>query len=232
MPYAVSALSHYCILLLGFLLAISALGVNTDRFALLAGAFGVGIGFGLQNVVNNFVSGLILLTERPVEVGDTVTIGQTFGLVQRIGIRSSTLRTWQGAEIIVPNAQLVSEEVTNWTHSDARRRMEIPIGVAYGTSPQRVIDILAAAAKTGSDILPEPEPTVLFMNYGDSALEFEVRAWTANFDNFQQVRSALMVVLSSALAEHGIEIPFPQRDLHIKTLPSPSSAGTRGEEEK
>jgi small-conductance mechanosensitive channel len=197
-PYAISTLTHYTILLIGFLLAIVALGLDLNRFTLLAGAFGVGIGFGLQTIVNNFVSGIILLTERPVEVGDTVSLGEVFGEVQRIGIRSSTVRTWQGAEVIVPNADLISLQVTNWTLSDRRRRLEIPVGVAYGTDPRRVIDALVDVAKAESRVLEDPEPYVLFLGFGDSSLDFELRAWTVEFDFYQRVRSDLCVISTSS----------------------------------
>lgn len=218
MPYAVSTLAHYTVLTLGFLMAVLALGIDLNRFALLAGAFGVGIGFGLQNIVNNFVSGLVLLTERPVEVGDTVSLGDVFGEVRRIGIRSSTVSTWQGAEVIVPNGDLVSEQVINWTHSDRRRRMEIPVGVAYGSDPKQVMAVLLEAMKANPDILPEPEPYVLFLGFGDSSLDFEVRAWTGKFEFFLRVRSELCVGFEASLREAGIQIPFPQRDLHIRSV--------------
>jgi small-conductance mechanosensitive channel len=228
-PYAVSTLVHYTILTIGFMIAISMLGFDLDRFALVAGAFSVGIGFGLQNIVNNFVSGLILLTERPVEVGDTVSIGsaaEVFGEVQRIGIRSSTVRTWQGAEVIVPNGDLVSGQVTNWTHSDRRRRMEIPVGVAYGSDPQKVMAVLLEVAKADDRLLADPEPYVLFMGFGESSLDFELRAWTIEFDSFLRVRSGLCTAVEAALRAEGITIPFPQRDLHVKTV---AAAGTSTE---
>jgi small-conductance mechanosensitive channel len=227
-PYAISTLIHYTILMLGFTLALVALGFDVNRFTLLAGAFGVGIGFGLQTIVNNFISGIILLTERPVEVGDTIAIGsgnEVFGEVHRIGIRSSTIRTWQGAEVIVPNADLIAGQVTNWTLSDRRRRMEIPVGVAYGTDPERVIEVLLAVTKEGDEILAEPAPYVLFLGFGESSLDFEVRAWTDEFDSFQSVRSATVLAISGALRKAAIEIPFPQRDLHLKTIAGPGSEG-------
>jgi small-conductance mechanosensitive channel len=220
MPYAVSTLAHYTVLTLGFVVAILVLGIDLNRFALLAGAFGVGIGFGLQNIVNNFVSGLILLTERPVEVGDTISMGEVFGEVRRIGIRSSTVSTWQGAEVIVPNAELVSEQVINWTHSNRRRRLEIPVGVAYGSDPKRVMAVLLEVMEANPGILPDPEPYVLFTGFGDSSLNFEGRAWTDEFDLFQRVRSELCVGFEEALRQAGIQIPFPQRDLHIRSLPA------------
>ncbi|MCZ6713872.1 MAG: mechanosensitive ion channel [Deltaproteobacteria bacterium] len=226
MPYATSTLAHYAILVIGFGMAMAAVGIKFDRFLILAGAFSVGIGFGLQNIVNNFVSGLILLTERPVDVGDSVTLsaGDVFGRVERIGIRSSTVRTWQGAEVIVPNSALISEQVTNWTHSDHRRRIEIPVGVAYGSRPERVMAVLLEVAKSHPQILPGPEPEILFTGFGDSSLDFELRAWTNQFDSFLRVRSDLCVGIEAALAEAGITIPFPQRDLHIKTGDTGSSS--------
>ena len=140
LSYAISSLLNYVIITLGFLLALGVLGLDLTKVTVLAGAFGVGIGFGLQSVVNNFVSGLILLFERPVHVGDIVEVGSISGEVSRIGIRASTLRTWQGAEVIVPNAQLVTEQVTNWTLSDRTRRIDLPVGVDYGSAPDKVVD--------------------------------------------------------------------------------------------
>jgi small-conductance mechanosensitive channel len=215
--YALTTTVHYTVLLVGFLLAISAAGVDLNKVSLLAGAFGVGIGFGLQNVVNNFVSGLILLYERPVQLGDMVEVGGTTGEVRRIGIRSSTIRTFQGAEVIVPNSNLISERVVNWTFSDRRRRIEVPVGVAYGTDPQRVLALLLAVAHAHPDVLDDPAPQALMLGFGESSLNFELRAWTALFDTYLVTQSELAVALHGALAEAGIEIPFPQRDLHVRS---------------
>ncbi|MFQ5698207.1 MAG: mechanosensitive ion channel domain-containing protein [Myxococcota bacterium] len=223
-PYAISSLAHYAILLLGFLLAIFAAGVDLNRFALLAGAFGIGIGFGLQNVVNNFVSGLILLFERPVQVGDTIQIEDLLGDVRRIGIRSSTLRTWDGAEVIVPNANLISERVTNWTLSDRLRRIDLPVGVAYGTDPERVIGILTEMARSHPDVVSLPTPEVHFLGFGESSLDFQVRAWTAHFSRWLAIRSELAVATNRVLREAQIEIPYPQRDLHLRSV-DPSLRG-------
>jgi potassium-dependent mechanosensitive channel len=181
----------------------------------LAGAFGVGIGFGLQNIVNNFISGLILLYERPIQIGDTVEVGSLTGEVKRIGIRSSTLRTFQGAEVIVPNANLIAEQVVNWTLSDRQRRIELPVGVAYGTDPQRVLAILLDVAKASSEVLEDPPPLALFRGFGDSALNFELRVWTG-LATYLEVHSRIAIAVNAALREAAIEIPFPQRDLHIK----------------
>jgi len=227
--HAVTSTVQYSVLLLGFLLAISAAGVDLDRVSLLAGAFGVGIGFGLQNVVNNFVSGLILLYERPVQLGDMVEVGGTTGEVRRIGIRSSTIRTFQGAEVIVPNSSLIAERVVNWTFSDRRRRMEIKVGVAYGTDPERVLALLESVARGHPGVLEDPAPQALFTGFGDSSLDFELRAWTAQFDTYVVTQSDLTVRVARVLAEAGVEIPFPQRDLHLRTADAKALAALRDE---
>jgi small-conductance mechanosensitive channel len=227
----ISTLIHYTILTMGLILAATALGFDANRFTLLAGAFGVGIGFGLQTIVNNFISGIILLTERPVEVGHTVELAEVFGEVTRIGIRSSTVRTWQGAEVIVPNADLISQQVTNWTLSDRRRRMEIPVGVEYGSDPKLIIETLVTAAMIDDRVLRFPEPYVLFMGFGDSSLDFELRAWTDDFDSFMRVRSAVCVAIVDALQAAGLHIPFPQRDLHVKTVVEQAGRSPREQEQ-
>ena len=221
-PYAVSTMLHYMILLVGFFLAVAAMGIDMTRFTILAGAFGVGLGFGLQNVVNNFVSGLILLFERPVHVGDMIQVGEREGRLRRIGMRASVIRTLEGSEVIVPNGQLISEEVLNWTLSDQQRRLEIPVGVAYGTDPERVIELLTAVGMKHPDVINDPPPDTLFTGFGDNALNFQLRAWTAAFKRWQVVKSELTIGINTALRDAGISIPFPQRDLHIKSVTSES----------
>jgi small-conductance mechanosensitive channel len=217
-PYAVSTMLHYAILLIGFFFAVAAMGIDMTNFTILAGAFGVGLGFGLQNIVNNFVSGLILLFERPVHVGDMIQVGNWDGRLRRIGMRASVIRTLEGSEVIVPNGQLISEEVLNWTLSDQQRRLEIPVGVAYGTDPERVIKILTEVSSKHPDIMPEPPPDTLFLGFGDSALDFQLRAWTSNFKRWQNIKSELAIGMNSALRDADISIPFPQRDLHLKSV--------------
>jgi hypothetical protein len=195
-----------------------------EQITLLAGAFGVGIGFGLQNVVNNFTSGLVLLFERPISVGDAVQIGELFGEVRRIGLRSSTLRTFQGAEVIVPNANLISDQVTNWTLSDRNRRIELPVGIEYGTDPEQVIQLLINVAKAHPDVMAYPEPGALFIGFGDSSLDFELRAWTSQFDSFLRIKSELAIGINNALRDAGITIPFPQRDLHVRSVDPAAAA--------
>jgi potassium-dependent mechanosensitive channel len=214
----ISMLVSYLVLGIAFVLAVAAAGIQLDRFALIVGALSVGIGFGLQNIVNNFVSGLILAFERPVQSGDTVQFSSMFGKVTRIGVRSSTVRTFDGAEVIVPNANLISNEVTNWTLSDMRRRMEIMVGVAYGTNPHKVKELLLNTVKADERLLETPEPNVLFLGFGESSLDFSVRAWTDDFDNFLTIKSDLTLALHDALYANDIEIPFPQRDLHLRSV--------------
>ena len=219
LPYAISSLLHYVILLLGFLAAVGAMGVDLNRVTLLTGAFGVGVGFGLQTIVNNFVSGIILLLERPIQVGDAIQMTDLDGEVRRIGIRSTTVHTWRGAEVIVPNATLISGNLTNWTLSDRTRRFELMVGVAYGSDPERVIAVLRDAAASVSGVLKNPAPVVLFQSFGDSALNFEVRAWTARFEEWAAVHSQVAVAVNAGLKAAGIEIPFPQRDVTLRFPP-------------
>jgi small-conductance mechanosensitive channel len=217
-PYALSTLLHYTIVVIGFLIGAAAIGFDMGRFALVAGALGVGIGFGMQDIVNNFVSGLVLLFERPLQVGDAVEVDTLTGQVKRIGIRSSTIRTWDGADVTVPNGMLVSGVVTNWTLSDRLRRIEVDVGVKYGTDPERVLHVLLDVAAAHEDILRNPEPSAFFLAFGDSSLNFRLRGWTSEHDRWMSVRSELYVRVNAALAEAGIEIPFPQRDLHLKSI--------------
>jgi len=216
---AITATLHYVVWFLGGILALGAAGIDMSKFSLLAGALGVGIGFGLQNVVNNFVSGLILLYERPIQVGDTIEATDgIIGNVRRIGIRSSTVRTWEGAELIVPNANLISEKVTNWTLSDRLRRIDLPVGVAYGTNPKRVIDVLAEAVRAHVDVLADPAPEIFFTGFGDSSLNFVMRFWTGEFSRYLAVRSEVAVSVYDALEVAKIQVPFPQRDLHLRSV--------------
>ena len=218
LPYAVSTITYYVLLLLVALAALSSAGVELNKFTVLTGALGVGLGFGLQNIVNNFVSGLILLFERPIHVGDTVEVGGLVGIVRRIGARSSTVVTFQGAEVIVPNNNLLSNQVINWTLSSQWRRVDVPIKVAYGNDPERVIKLLVGVAESHPGVLLERPPAAFFMGFGDSALNFELRFWSAWQDTWFQLQSDVTVAVARALREAGIEIPFPQRDLRIRSI--------------
>jgi len=226
-PAAISKTTGYLVAGVGLGFAVLASGMEVTRFTVLLGTLGVGIGFGLQNVVNNFVSGLILLYERPVQVGDIVEVGTTSGAVSRIGIRSSTIRTFPGAEVVVPNANLISGELVNWTLSDRLRRVELSLGVAYGSDPAKVIEILLAAARRFDGVLATPEPSALFTGFGAHALEFQLRFWTHRFDSYPTLASDVRIELCARLAEAGVAVPFPQRDLHLVTV-SPEAARALG----
>ncbi|UCH85275.1 MAG: mechanosensitive ion channel, partial [Candidatus Latescibacterota bacterium] len=215
---SISLLANYSIMLIGFILALTAAGIEWGKMAIIFGALGVGIGFGLQNIVNNFISGLILILERPVSVGDMIEVGELLGKVKRIGIRSSTLRTREGAEVIVPNANLISNEVVNWTLSDRNRRIVIKLGVEYGSKPREVLAILFKIMERDDRILKSPAPQALFTGFGDSSLDFMIRFWVVGWEGWRQIISDISTEINDALDEAGIGIPFPQRDLHIRTI--------------
>ena len=216
LSYTISSLLHYGVLLLGFLLAIAALGIDLNKVTILAGAFGVGLGFGLQGMVNNFVSGLIVLLERPMHVGDAIQMGDVAGEVRRIGIRSTTVQTAEGADVIVPNASLVAEKVTNWTLSRHVRRVDVPVGVAYGTPPEKVLELLRGVAAAHPHVLVKPAPEALFLEFADSALKFELRAWTDRFDRWLAIKSDLNVAVYGALQAADMKIAIPQREVRLR----------------
>ncbi len=201
---------------------ISALGLDLSNLAIVAGALSVGIGFGLQNVVNNFVSGLILLVERPVQVGDWVVVGDKQGYVRRIKVRATEIQTFDRASVFVPNSQLISEAVTNWTYADKMGRVIIPVGVAYGTELRTVMKILTEIGQSHPEVLKQPAPAALFRGFGDSALNFELRCFLADVERTISVTSDLCLAIDDAFREAGIEIPFPQQDVYIKQFESKS----------
>jgi potassium efflux system protein len=218
LPYAISKFTYYILLVLIIFAAMTSAEVPFDKFTVVTGAVGVGLGFGLQNIVNNFVSGLILLFERPIRVGDTIDIGGMAGTVRRIGARSSTVETFQAAEVIVPNSNLISNQVINWTLSSSWRRVEVPVGVAYGTDPEQVLKLLVEVAKSNSGVMLNPEPMAFFLGFGESALNFELRFWSARQETWFQLKSDVAIAIAKALREAGMEIPFPQRDLHVRSI--------------
>src|SRR5215469_61256 len=205
-PYAISTMVHYVILLIGFFVALGALGIDLTKLTILVSAFSVGIGFGLQNVINNFVSGLILLFERPIKVGDVIDVGGKVGEVTRIGIRASVIRTADGSEIIVPNGSLISSQVTNWTFSDRKRAVEVSVNVAGGADPQRVVELLKTTVAAHPGIAKEPPPQVYVTNFSAGALTFQVRAWIDRYEDLAQLRSDLSLAVNNALAREKISI--------------------------
>ncbi|MCK5781767.1 MAG: mechanosensitive ion channel [Flavobacteriales bacterium] len=220
LPHTISVMVKYSIVTIGVIIAMTSLGLPFSEFAMIFSAFGVGIGFGLQNIINNLVSGMILLFERPIKIGDTIEVGTLLGEVKSIGIRSSNIRTFDGAEIIVPNGSLISREVINWTLSDQRRRIELIVGVSYSSDPKQVSDILMKVIKTHPDIVSYPLPYVFFNEMNSSSLDFRMLFWTLNFDDWIRIKSDITFSVFEALSEAGIEIPFPQQDLHLRTVDS------------
>jgi potassium-dependent mechanosensitive channel len=205
-PYAISTMLHYVILLVGFFVALGALGIDLTKVTILAGAFSVGIGFGLQNVINNFVSGLILLFERPIKVGDVIEVGGNVGEVRRIGIRASVIRTADGSEVIVPNGSFISSQVTNWTFSDRQRAVEVSVNVAGGADSQRVVELLKSTASAHPGVAKQPSPQVYVVSFSAGAITFQLRAWTDRNEDWAQLRSDLSVDVNDALAREKIAI--------------------------
>jgi small-conductance mechanosensitive channel len=212
-----ATMSYYLLLMLGLMVALAAAGFEVSQVTLVLGALSVGIGFGLQTVVNNFVSGLILMFERPIQPGDTVELSGTVGTVRDIGMRATTFTTFDGADVVVPNGMLLSDKLINWTLSTDTRRIEVPLGVAYGNDPAQVCALLAEVVHCADGIARHPPPVVLFTGFGASSLDFSVRGWTG-YDNAMLVRSALALAIHAALKRAGIEIPFPQQDLHLRSI--------------
>ena len=203
-PYAASTLVHYTVLVLGILFALAAVHIDLSQYSVLAGALGVGLGFGLQNIMNNFVSGIILLFERPIKVGDVIQVDTNVGTVQNIGIRASVIRITNGSEIIVPNGNLIANPVTNWTFSNTQRVIELPIAVGPKSEPQRVMNILVETAKAHPKVLQDPPPQVLFTSLTGTALNFELRASTDDNAHWRQIQSDLFLAISAALARENI----------------------------
>ena len=218
LPELIASIIYYLLMLIVVLAAVNAAGVELNKFTVLTGAFGVGIGFGLQNIINNFVSGLILQFERPIHIDDILEVDNNTGKVSRIGIRSSTIKTFQGAEVIIPNATLISSKVINWTLSESQRRRELPVGVAYGSDPKIVLKILRDAAARHELVLTKPQPMVYFTGFGDSALNFELHFWVMQENNGMQITSEVALAAMQMFEDAGIEIPFPQRDLHVRSV--------------
>ncbi|MBN2056372.1 mechanosensitive ion channel [bacterium] len=223
--FSINRLLHYGLILVGFLLMMGAVGFNLSNLAILGGAVGIGIGFGLQMIVNNFVSGLILLIERPVKVGDIVVIGETWGKILKLGLRATIIETFDKSEIIIPNSELITNQVTNWTRLDRTARLKIPAGVAYGSDVERVMAIIMKVGRSYPGVLSYPEPTVLFNGFGDSSLDFELWVWLRDLSDRLPAKTAILKGIYEEFTAAGIEIPFPQRDIHIRSAP-PAEPGT------
>ena len=211
---SIGHLIRYFIIFIGLLLTLALLGFNLTNLTIILSALGVGIGFGLQGIVNNFVSGLILLFERPIREGDTVEIGSLWASVKNIGMRATIIQTYDMSEVIIPNADLVNNQITNWTLSNRQVRLNIPVGVDYGSDVSLVVDTLMTCAKEHVAVMKSPAPEVIFTNLGESSLDFILRVWIEDNDNRLVVMSQLFQEIVQRFREAGIVIPFPQRDLH------------------
>jgi small-conductance mechanosensitive channel len=220
--YAVSRVLGYLIFVFGLVIGLQSLGVDLSSLVVLGGALGVGVGFGLQSIVNNFVSGLVLLVERPIRLGDRVEVGDTYGDVIRIGGRGTWIRTNDNQIIIVPNSEFATKRVTNWTANDRSVRLSVPVGVSYSSNPEEIRDLLLEVAKRHPDVLATPAPEVIFEEFGDSSLNFVLRVFSINqVQTPLRLKSELYFSIFRSFAEHGIEIPFPQRDLHLRSISGP-----------
>lgn len=224
---SIASLSYYAIVILGFLVALSAAGFKISQLALVFSALGVGIGFGLQNVVSNFVSGLILMFERPVQPGDAIEVAGVAGRVRSIGMRATLIRTYDGADVVVPNSTLLTGNLTNWTMLDHSRRVDIEVGVGFESNPHQVLQLLIATARQTPGVASEPEPSAQMTGYGSSALNFVLRVWTHEFDQWSSLRSTLLGRVLQALREGGISIPYNQFDLNLRSVPDDLSAAVR-----
>jgi potassium efflux system protein len=224
---SVSSLSYYVVLFLGLLAALAAAGFQVGQLTLIFGALGVGIGFGLQDVVRNFVAGMILMFERPLQRGDTVEVAGMVGQVREIGLRATIVTTFDGADVIVPNGMLLADKLVNWTLHGTRRRVELAINTAYSADPQRTMDLLVEIARGVNGVASTPAPAAIMIGLAPGELQFSIRAWTKDFTDWIQVRTELAMKIRDGLAEAGIEVPRPQRELIVRGL-APQAAQDLG----
>lgn len=215
---SIGTIVKYILIVAGIFSILQTNGIDLSAFGVLAGAIGVGIGFGLQNITNNFISGLIILFEQPIKVGDRIEVGDVNGDVVKISSRSTTVITNDNISIIVPNSKFIDTEVINWSHNEYRIRFNFPVGVSYKEDPQHVRKILIEIADAHEGVLKIPAPDVLLDSYGDNSINFNLRVWTSSYVNKPRVlRSELYYEVFRRFGEEKIEIPFPQRDIHLKS---------------
>lgn len=211
-----AALATYIIVVVGTMFAFGTMGIDLTGFTVVAGGLSVGLGFGLQGIVSNFMSGFILMLERSIGAGDVVKVGDTLGLVKTIGVRSTVVKTLDNVELIIPNSRFLNDAVTNFTRADPKVRLHVSVGVSYDADPREVTTALLEAAKH-PHVLDVPEPSVLFVGFGDSSLDFDLLVWTVEPGRMSVLQSELRYRIWDALAERGIEIPFPQHDIHVRS---------------
>lgn len=215
---SIGTIVKYILIVAGMFSILQTNGIDLSAFGVLAGAIGVGIGFGLQNITNNFISGLVILFEQPIKVGDRIEVGDVTGDVVKISSRATTVITNDNISIIVPNSKFIDNEVINWSHNEYRIRFNFPVGVSYKEDPEKIKRILLEVAKSNPGVLKTPESDVLFDSYGDNSINFNFRVWTSTYVNKPKVlRSELYYEIFRRFGEENVEIPFPQRDIHLRS---------------
>lgn len=215
---SIGLIARVLFMFIGSIVIIQAAGIDMSSLSLLAGALGVGIGFGLQNITDNFISGIIILFEKPIKVGDRIVVGDTEGDVINISVRATTILTNENVSIIVPNSEFISSRVINWSHNDRNIRFDLPVGVSYNEDPEKVKNILLQVAGKNENVLKNPEPIVFFDAFADSSLNFTLGVWTSTYtDKPRKLKSELYFDIFDQFRKNSIEIPFPQRDIHIKS---------------
>lgn len=218
LQYAIAQIVSNLVLVIGIFIVLENTGIHLGALTVFAGAVGVGVGFGLQNIASNFISGLVILAERPITIGDRVEVAGITGQVQQIRARSTVIVTNDNIAMIVPNSKFIDSPVTNWTYADPRVRFRIPIGVAYGSDVNKVREALIAAGRSNSHVLEDPAPSVFLSRFGESSIDFELVVWSSEMSHRpSRFKSDLNFAIEEKLREAGIEIPFPQRDLHIRS---------------
>lgn len=221
--FAIARIVQYLFIFIGLLILFQSVGLDLSTLTVLSGTIGIGLGFGMQNIIENFVSGIIILLERPIKVGDRIEMGSVSGDVIQISVRSTTIRTNSNITMIVPNSEFITSRVINWSHTDRLVRFEFPVGVSYKSDPNKVKSVLLSVADEHKGVLKQPKPEVLFHGFGESSLDFELRVWTKTYTRFPLIlKSELYYKIFDAFKENSIEIPYPQRDLHIKESAIPS----------
>ena len=217
---SIGLIARVLFMFIGSIVIIQTAGIDMSSLSLLAGALGVGIGFGLQNITDNFISGIIILFEKPIKVGDRIVVGNTEGDVINISVRATTILTNENVSIIVPNSEFISSRVINWSHNDRNIRFDIPLGVSYSEDPEKVKEVLLKVAEQNTNVLKQPEPRVFFDEFGDSSLNFTLAVWTSKYtDKPRILKTELYFEIFKQFKKEEIEIPFPQRDIHIKSQP-------------
>jgi small-conductance mechanosensitive channel len=216
--YTFTRISHYTIVILAVMISVMNMGIDLSALTVFASIIGVGIGFGLQNITSNFISGIILLFERPIKVDDVVKVNETLGIVEEIKMRATIIRTFDNERIIIPNSQFIENQVVNLTYADERMRLTVNVGVAYGSDTLLVKELLLQAAHEQEHVMPDPEPRVDFLAFGDSSLDFRLIAWVPSLDFRLLTVSNINFRVNELFNQQGIEIPFPQRDLHLRSV--------------